>query len=74
MPAAAVSAASLPELLRAATTIDRRAPAPVALARKAAGRTATALRELARREPARRPDSQDQALGRLFGSFGREFV
>ena len=54
VPAAAVSAASLPELLRAATTIDRRPPAPVALARKAAGRSATALRVLARREPVRR--------------------
>jgi hypothetical protein len=54
VPAAAVSAAWLPELLRAATTIDRRSPAPVALARKAAGRSATALRVLAGREPARR--------------------
>jgi predicted metal-dependent phosphoesterase TrpH len=54
VPAAAVSAASLPELLRAATTVDRRSPAPVALVRKAAGRSATALQLLARREPARR--------------------
>jgi predicted metal-dependent phosphoesterase TrpH len=54
VPAAAVSAASLPELLRAATTIDRRPPAPVALARKAAGRTGTALRVIAGREPVRR--------------------
>ena len=52
--AAAVTAASLPGLLRAATTIDRREPAAVALARKAAGRTATAARMLAGREPVRR--------------------
>jgi predicted metal-dependent phosphoesterase TrpH len=54
VPAAAVTAASLPELLRAAETIDRRPPAPVALLRKAAGRTETALRVLAGREPLRR--------------------
>jgi hypothetical protein len=54
VPAAAVTAASLPELLRAAETIDRRPPAPVALLRKAAGRTGIALRVLAGREPLRR--------------------
>jgi predicted metal-dependent phosphoesterase TrpH len=54
IPAAAVTAASLPGLLRAGTTVDRRPPAAVALARKAAGRTGTALRVLAGREPLRR--------------------
>jgi hypothetical protein len=54
VPAGDVTAASLPDLLRAATTVDRRPPAPVALARKAAGRTGTALRVLAGREPIRR--------------------
>ena len=54
IPAAAVTAASLPGLLRAGTTVDRRPPAAIALARKAAGRTGTALRVLAGREPLRR--------------------
>jgi predicted metal-dependent phosphoesterase TrpH len=54
IPAAAVTAASLPGLLRAGTTVDRRPPAADALARKAAGRTGTALRVLAGREPLRR--------------------
>jgi predicted metal-dependent phosphoesterase TrpH len=54
VPAAAVTAASLPGLLRAGTTVDRREPAAVAFARKAAGRTATAMRVLAGREPVRR--------------------
>jgi predicted metal-dependent phosphoesterase TrpH len=54
IPAAAVTAASLPGLLRAGTTVDRRPPAAVALARKAAGRTGAALRVLAGREPLRR--------------------
>jgi predicted metal-dependent phosphoesterase TrpH len=54
IPAAAVTAASLPGLLRAGTAVDRRPPAAVALARKAAGRTGTALRVLAGREPLRR--------------------
>jgi hypothetical protein len=54
IPAAAVTAASLPGLLCAGTTVDRRPPAAIALARKAAGRTGTALRVLAGREPLRR--------------------
>ena len=48
------TAASLPGLLRAATTIDRRAPAAVAFARKAAGRTASLVRVMAGGEPIRR--------------------
>jgi hypothetical protein len=54
VPAAAVTADSLPGLLRAGTAIDRREPAVVALTRKAAGRTATVTRVLARREQVRR--------------------
>jgi hypothetical protein len=54
IPAAAVTAASLPGLLHAGSTVDRRSPAAVALARKSAGRTSTALKVLAGREPRRR--------------------
>ncbi len=54
VPAAAVTAASLPGLLRAATTIERREPAAVAFARKAAGRTASLVRGMAGGEPIRR--------------------
>jgi hypothetical protein len=54
VPAGEVTAASLPELLRAAEIIDRRPAAAVALARKAAGRTGTAVRVLAGRETLRR--------------------
>jgi predicted metal-dependent phosphoesterase TrpH len=54
VPPGPIDATTLPGLLRSATTIDRREPAPVALARKAAGRAGTALRVLAGREPARR--------------------
>jgi predicted metal-dependent phosphoesterase TrpH len=54
VPAGPVDAGSLPGLLRAARTIDRRPPAALALTVKAAGRTGAALRVLAGREALRR--------------------
>jgi predicted metal-dependent phosphoesterase TrpH len=53
MPAGTVEAATLPDLLRAATAIDRRSPAPVALARHAAGRARSSLEVMLGREPRR---------------------
>jgi predicted metal-dependent phosphoesterase TrpH len=54
VPAGPVDAVSLPGLLRAGRMIDRRPPAAVAFGVKAAGRVATAIRVVARREPVRR--------------------
>jgi hypothetical protein len=53
-PAGPVDAASLPDILRAATPVHRRASAATALTVKAAGRIGTALRVAAGREPPRR--------------------
>ena len=49
-----VDAASLPGLLRSATVIDRRSPAPVAVARHAASRARSELAVRLGREPVRR--------------------
>jgi hypothetical protein len=54
IPAAPVTAASLPELLRTGRTADRRPPSAVALAIKASGRAGRAVRVLTGIEPVRR--------------------
>jgi predicted metal-dependent phosphoesterase TrpH len=54
VPAAPVTAASLPELLRAGRTVDRRPPGAVSLALKASGRAGRAVRVLTGIEPVRR--------------------
>jgi predicted metal-dependent phosphoesterase TrpH len=51
VPDGRVDAASLPGLLRAATVIDRRSPAPVAVARHVASRARSALAVRLGREP-----------------------
>jgi predicted metal-dependent phosphoesterase TrpH len=48
-----VDAATLPDLLRTATVIDRRSPAPVAMARHAASRARSSLEVMLGREPRR---------------------
>lgn len=54
VPDGPIDAMRLPGLLRAGTAIDRRPSAVVALGRKAAGRTADAVRVLVGRAPVRR--------------------
>jgi predicted metal-dependent phosphoesterase TrpH len=54
IPAAPVTAAALPDLLRAGRTVDRRPAAAVALALKASGRAGRAARVLTGIEPVRR--------------------
>ena len=54
VPAAAVDGGVAAGAAARGHDVDRRPPAAVALARKAAGRTGTALRVLAGREPLRR--------------------
>ena len=59
-----VDAASLPGLLRTATVIDRRSPAPVAVARQVASRARSELEIRLGREPRQNALTYAAAAGR----------